>query len=69
MENAHFPPLESVTSPIVTTAQAAHYLNRQKQTLRMWACDESGPIRPVRLHGRLGWPTKEIRRVLGAALA
>ncbi|MBK7001361.1 MAG: DNA-binding protein [Rhodoferax sp.] len=69
METAHFPPLESVTAPIVTTAQAAHYLNRAKQTLRMWASDGRGPIRPVRLNGRLGWPTKEIRRVPGAALA
>ena len=54
-----------VTDVLLTTAEAAYYLNRKPQTLRIWACTEGGPIRPVRLHGRLGWPVSEIRRYLG----
>ena len=60
-----FPPLETVTRPAVDTAAAAHYLNRRPQTLRGWACLENGPLRPVRVHGRLAWPVAELRRVLG----
>lgn len=62
-----FPPLEVVTSPSVDTAAAAYYLNRQPQTLRSWASAKSGPIRPIRVHGRLAWPTTELRRVLGVS--
>ena len=60
-----FPPLESVTRPTAETAAAAFYLNRRPQTLRAWACLENGPIRPVRVHGRLAWPVAELKRVLG----
>lgn len=62
-----FPLLESVNSPTVDTAAAAYYLNRRPQTMRGWACLENGPLRPVRIHGRLAWPVAEIRRVLGVA--
>lgn len=65
MSNVQFPPLERETRPAVGTSQAAAYLNRRPQTLRAWACHEEGPIRPVRVHGRLLWPMAEIRRVLG----
>jgi len=64
---ASFPPLEAVNRPAVDTAAAAHYLNRRPQTLRAWACLENGPIRPMRVHGRLAWPVAELRRVLGVA--
>ena len=57
--------LENVTKPNVDTATAAYYLNRQPQTLRGWACLENGPIRPVRINGRLAWPVSELKRVLG----
>ena len=60
-----FPPLESVTRPTVDTAAAAYYLNRKPQTLRGHACHEDGPIRPLRINGRLAWPVSELRRVLG----
>jgi len=60
-----FPTLESVTRPAVDTASAAHYLNRRPQTLRGWACHEDGPLRPIRINGRLAWPVAELRRVLG----
>ena len=60
-----FPTLESVTRPTVDTAAAAYYLNRRPQTMRGWACLENGPLRPVRINGRLAWPVSELRRVLG----
>ena len=62
-----FPPLKAVNSPTVITEQAAYYLNRRPQTLRIWACREDGPIRPIRINGRLAWPVAELRRVLGVA--
>lgn len=64
-QRAKFPPLEAVTSPTVSTEAAAFYLLRQPQTLRGWACSDSGPIKPLRLHGRLGWPTAKLREMLG----
>jgi hypothetical protein len=62
-----FPALESVTRPAVDTASAAYYLNRRPQTLRGWACLENGPLRPLRINGRLAWKTDDLRRVLGVA--
>lgn len=66
-ESQPFPSLELVNRPTVPTEQAAHYLNRRPQTLRGWACLENGPLRPVRVNGRLAWPVAEIKRVLGVA--
>ncbi|WP_293638637.1 hypothetical protein [Polaromonas sp.] len=60
-----FPPLESVTRPAVDTAAAAYYLNRRPQTLRGWACFEDGPLRPIRINGRLAWPVASLRQMLG----
>lgn len=59
-----FPPLNSVTRPTVPTDEAAYYLNRKPQTLRAWACLESGPLRPVRINGRLAWSVSAIRALL-----
>lgn len=64
-EPPKFPPLEFENRPAVDTATAAHYLNRMPQTLRGWACKENGPLRPIRINGRLGWQTAELRRLLG----
>ena len=64
---ATFLPLERVTTPTVKTDAAAHYLNRQPRTLRIWACKENGPIRPIRINGRLAWRVSDIKRVLGMA--
>ncbi|MFT4159228.1 hypothetical protein [Shinella sp.] len=60
-------PLDELTRPAVPTEQAAFYLNRRPQTLRSWACLENGPIRPLRIHGRLAWPVADIKRLLGVA--
>jgi len=62
-----FPPLALETRTHVETAAAAHYLLRECQTLRIWACKENGPLRPVRVYGRLAWPVAEIRRILAGA--
>lgn len=62
-----FTPLALETRPAVDTAAAAHYLSRRPQTLRGWACLENGPLRPIRICGRLAWNVAEIRRLLGVA--
>ena len=59
-----YPPIESVTRPTVPTHQAAYYLNREPQTLRIWAMRDH-PIRPGRIHGRLGWLISDLKRLLG----
>lgn len=48
----------------VTTHEAAHALNRKDQTMRKWACLENGPIRPVRVNGRLMWRVSDLARLL-----
>lgn len=63
-----FPPLQLEARPTVDTAAAAHYLNRRPQTLRCWATYENGPLRPLRINGRLAWPVAELRALLGVAL-
>lgn len=60
-------PLESETRSAIDTADAAAHLGRMPQTLRGWACKEDGPLRPMRINGRLAWSVSELRRVLGVA--
>lgn len=57
--------LTEETRAALPTPEAAFHLNRAAQTLRLWACLENGPIRPVRVNGRLAWPVADIKRVLG----
>lgn len=59
-----FPPLEQVTRPTVPTDQAAYYLNRKPQTMRAYASLENGPLRPIRINGRLAWRVADIRALL-----
>lgn len=49
---------------VVPTDVAAAALNRKPQTLRKWACLENGPIRPVRINGRLAWRVSDIQALL-----
>ena len=64
-----FPPLALETRTAVSTPAAAYYLSRKPQTLRAWACLENGPIRPIRINGRLSWRIADIQAVLnGEAL-
>ena len=62
-----FLPLELETRPTVTTAAIAHYTHMAQQTWRIYACKETGPLRPLRIAGRLLWPTAELKRLLGVA--
>ena len=59
--------LEQETRSALPTNEAAYHLNRAQQTLRLWACFEDGPIRPIRINGRLAWPVAAIRELLGVA--
>jgi hypothetical protein len=60
-----YEPLQEVTRPVLDTAAAAHYLNRRPQTMRGWACHEDGPIKPIRINGRLAWRTSDLKKILG----
>ncbi|HOB93474.1 MAG TPA: DNA-binding protein [Aquabacterium sp.] len=62
-----YAPLDHESRAAVDTACAAYHLSRATQTLRIWACKESGPIRPIRINGRLAWKTADIRKLLGVA--
>jgi len=57
-------PLEHETRSALPTNEAARHLTRAEQTLRLWACKEDGPIRPIRINGRLAWSVAELRRLL-----
>jgi hypothetical protein len=63
----HPVPLDRETRAALPTPEAAFHLNRAQQTLRLWAMRENGPIRPIRVHGRLAWPVAELRRILHVA--
>jgi hypothetical protein len=60
-------PLAQETRAALPTPEAAYHLNRAQQTLRLWAMRDDGPLRPMRINGRLAWPVSELRRVLGVA--
>jgi hypothetical protein len=62
--NQSFTPLALETRTTIPTDAAAHHLNRKGQTLRAWACLENGPIKPIRVNGRLAWSVAEIRALL-----
>ncbi len=58
-------PLQADARAAIPTPEAAAHLGRSPQTLRLWACTESGPLRPLRVNGRLLWPVAELRKLLG----
>ncbi len=58
LANAGFP-------QILPTKEAAAIINRAPQTLRKWACLENGPIRPIRINGRLAWRVSDLQSLLG----
>ncbi len=49
---------------LISTEEAAIALSRKPQTLRKWACLDEGPIRPVRINGRLHWRVEDIQNLL-----
>lgn len=60
----NFLPLEQETRSHVETACAAFHMTRKPQTMRAWACLENGPIRPIRINGRLAWAVIDLKRLL-----
>lgn len=64
MQTYSFQPLDLETRSAIPTDAAAFYLNRKPQTLRLWACLENGPIRPIRINTRLAWPVSAIKALL-----
>lgn len=61
---SNFVPLDLEQRTHVDTASAAYHLGRKAQTMRAWACSETGPIRPIRINGRLAWPVEVLRLLL-----
>lgn len=61
-------PLANERRAALPTAETAAHLNRQTQTLRAWASKGTGPIKPIKINGRLAWLTADIRRLLGVPL-
>lgn len=61
-----FPALRDVSRgrDTLPTNEAAPAINRKPQTLRKWACFENGPIRPVRINGRLAWRVADLAALL-----
>jgi len=55
------------TRSTLPTSEAAFHLSRSPQTLRIWACRESGPIRPLRINGRLAWRVADLKQLLEVA--
>ena len=51
-------------STVLPTKLAAKAINRAPQTLRKWACLENGPIRPIRINGRLAWRVSDLQKLL-----
>ena len=54
---------------VIDTNEAAFHLGRKPQTLRKWACHEDGPLRPVRIMGRLAWSVADIMRIVSEGSA
>lgn len=67
--NGQYQPLEQVTKPNLTTAELAYYSNMAEQTWRVKACYDTAPegLRPLRVCGKLAWPTAGAKKLLGVA--
>lgn len=63
----NFRPLATETRATLPTPEAAFHLSRAQQTLRLWAMRQDGPVRPLRINGRLAWPVADLKRILGVA--
>lgn len=53
---------------VLSTEVAAAVINRRPQTLRKWACLENGPIRPIRINGRLAWKVTDLQKLLNGGV-
>jgi len=57
-------PTRGALPKVLPTREAAAVINRSPHTLRIWACLDKGPIRPVRIHGRLAWRVADLKALL-----
>ena len=62
--NNQYPALVCENRTVIDTHEAAFHLGRKPQTLRKWACHEDGPLRPIRIYGRLAWSVADIKRIV-----
>jgi hypothetical protein len=62
-------PLVLETRSALPTSEAAYHLNRREQTLRIWALQNNGPVKCLRVGGRLQWPVDQIKACLGLGVA
>lgn len=65
MKKIIFTPLEFESRVTLPTSEAAYHLNRAQQTLRLWAVRNDGPVKCLRINGRLAWPVESIKSLLG----
>lgn len=67
---ANFPALAAAARgrDTLPTNEAAPLINRTPQTLRKWACLEHGPIRPLRINGRLAWRVSDLEKLLSGSV-
>ena len=64
MQTINSPMTRAGLPEVLPTDEAAAAINRKPQTLRKWACLENGPIRPVRINGRLAWRVSDLQKLL-----
>jgi hypothetical protein len=62
-----FERLENLVVPLVGTEHAAFYLGLRPNTLRIWACYQTGPLQPLKIGRALRWRVADIRRLVGMA--
>ena len=61
----NYAPLKDEVRATLPTPEAAYHLNRKPQTLRLWACNKDGPLKPINVGGRLHWSVKDMKELLG----
>ena len=64
----HIPDLAAMPpAAVLVTKDAAAALGKAPQTLRKWAALECGPVRPIRINGRLAWKVSDLLRLVQGA--
>ena len=67
MPKVSLTPLAQEARATLPTSEAAPHLGRAQQTLRYWAIRNDGPIKCIRINGRLAWPVADLKRLLGVS--
>lgn len=67
--SAKFPPLEQETRPVISTNQAAHYLNFVPGTLREQHMRGTYDprLKPIKIGNRIAWSVAGIKSILRVA--